>query len=98
MKKEVEIWSRFDFPYTAKMIDENTIHFNAANSKYFRYGEDNNKLTFIDCEGGPFIALWELASDIHSSFPKREIVKITYKKNATIVIKLRKKKKKGTKL
>ena len=94
MKKEVEIWSRFDFPYTAKMVDENTIYFNASNSKYFRCGENNNRLTYIDFEGGPFIALWELASDIHSSFPKREIVKITQKKNSIIVLKLQKKEKK----
>jgi hypothetical protein len=98
MKKEVEIWSRLDFPYTAKMIDDNTIHFDANKSSYFRCGEDKNKLSFIDCEGGPFIALWELASDIHNSFPKREIVKITLKKNNIIVLKLEKKKRKGTKL
>jgi len=85
--KSFDIYSRYGTKYTADLIDENTIHFFPTGASYMR-GEEkgSGEMNFIDPEGGPFIALWELASDVlHEDLPSREIVEIKLEKSYYII-------------
>jgi len=89
-----DVISRYGDKYQAILIDENTIHFYINEKTMIRSGlSDDNRISFVDPSGGPFIALWEYASDVlHPDLPAREITEIDYKDDH-YVIKLQEKKK-----
>ena len=87
--KTYNVRSRYGTLYKADLVDKNTIHLHTDEANYVSVGGDD-KISFIDPEGGPFIALFETASDcIHKDLPNKEIVEINYcEQNKCYVIKL----------
>lgn len=104
--KEFDVYSRYGQKYKVQLVDRNTIHFFAEGSNYVRTGLTSDsvvgaeeKVSFIDPEGGPFIGLFETPQFAfnNSKLPDREIIEIDFKDNYYI-LKLAPRKKKDTSL
>ncbi len=87
INKTYPVVNRYGFAHTITVIDKNTLNFKPSKDSLFtRTSFDENGITFIDTEGGPFISVGDIPANIfHKKLSKRPIIKIEFKKDHYII-------------